>query len=74
MDRTDTGVSYMGTMDRAFGVLEKTKVPDDVRISRHEGQRVAGEEKEMTLPSDLSGNKHRCSGQECGSMVERLPS
>lgn len=42
MDRTDTGVSYMGIMDRGFGVLEKTKVPADVRISRHEGQRVAG--------------------------------
>lgn len=32
----------MGIMDKGFGVLEKTKVPADVRISRHEGQRVAG--------------------------------
>lgn len=59
MDRTDTGVSYMGIMDRGFVGLERTEEPDDAKMSRREGQRVAGEEREIGLSLDPHGNKNR---------------
>lgn len=49
-------------------------MPDDARTSRHKGQRVAGEEREIALSLDLNGNKNRCTGQEGGSVAEHLPS
>jgi hypothetical protein len=61
-------------MNRGFVILERTGMPDDARTSRHKGQRVAGEEREIALSLDLNGNKNRCTGQEGGSVAEHLPS